>query len=168
MLRNCAKITFCGLVLTVCNGCHNTHPLMINVDGQKAMDLARFKISAPTPLMEYNIRRELAASLVGYSEKLRDYTIVINIKSESDVAAFSDKEVVKEQIRFVCSVRILNKELKQVMEKHIESFSTYEVNDAAPFADVSSKSAAVQHMCADLSACIVNLILVFIYKSGSR
>lgn len=143
-------------------GCHNTRSLVTQCEWGYFLDPTRIKIESPNPAIEHQIRRVLLYRLSNYAEKLLDYTIAIKIQKESDTAAFSEKEVIKQQMRLIASVRILDKNKEVVLKKSIDSYSSYEVNDIAPFASVSSKMDAMSSITNDISNAITAIILTFL------
>lgn len=116
------------------------------------------------PSISHQIERTLAFKLSKYANQLKKYRIKIDVKKEGNIAAWSDKEVVKEEMRLVATVGIMTSAYLPLTTKTIDVFATYEVNDLAPFASISSKTQTVQALANDLSNVVAMLILSFIGK----
>lgn len=161
-MRDCFKLTLYIVLFSFFCGCHNSRPLISNPGEYQSIDFKYIIIDAPNPLIEYQMKRTLSYKLSNYSDKLRNYTIVIKLKKESDIAAFSEKEVVKEQVRLVAYIEIFDKNKQILAKKSIDSFSTYEVNDDVPFASISSKSETINVLINDISSSIASMVLSFL------
>ncbi len=161
MLRNCAKITLCGIIITAISGCQNTTPLFKNNCDNSYNNLSFIKIKAPSPWMEHHMHRCLVAILGNRSENLKQYKIKINIKEYGDVAAFSEKEVVKEEQKLVAHLQIFDKKYVLLQDMTIDSYTTYDVSDSIPFATLSEKHSAYKLLIKNLSNEIGHLLLQF-------
>lgn len=164
MLRNSSKSSICGIatILTalLISGCDNTRPLLQNYDNScEYSDLSEIKIMYKIPIAEHKIRRHLISSLRGYKDKLNKYKINVSISDESDVAAFSSKEVVKEHSRIIAHITISDNMYKTLLDTKIDSYSTYEVKDDAPFTSIISRDFTLDLLLKDISHGISQVII---------
>ncbi len=150
--------------IAIITGCHNTRALIVQSKAGCLLDSTRIKIESPNPAIEHQIRRNLLYKLSNYAKKLQNYTIAIKIQKESDTATFSEKEVIKEQMRLIASIKIFDKNNETILKKSVDSYSSYEVNDMAPFASVSSKIDAVNSTTNDISNAIMAIIFAFLVE----
>jgi uncharacterized protein YajQ (UPF0234 family) len=115
------------------------------------------KITAPSPKIEYALCKQLSNILSKYD--LKNYRIKINVQEESDVAVFSEKEVVKEHRRMVAYLRILDNNYNEIINTKTDAYSTYEVHDNAPLASLSSEEAVTNLLSQNLGDEIITLIV---------
>lgn len=139
--------------------CTNTHPLLFN-NGESYNNFSQIKIKAPSPQIEYSLRRKINNGL--RTNDLGKYNIKINIEEEADVAAFSGKEVIKEQKRLVASVIILDRNYNEIYKTKTDAFSTYEINDNAPLASLSSEEHITNLLIQNLAEESIKLINKFV------
>ena len=166
MLRNSLKISICGLIASVLIGCSDTTPLLgDNVGACQCNSLDSIKIKADA-YYEHVLRSRLSKILATYYDKLRNYKITVTLKEENDTAVYSDREVIKEQKRLIAHIEICDKNLKTVLEKVLDSFSTYEIKDEIPFASISSQKQVTNLLLNDISSNIGLVIIKFLKTSS--
>lgn len=163
MLRNSAKKPLCGLAILLITGCSNVSPLIDNGDTEtnNYCKLSNIKINSD-PYYEYKIKSSISKILSPYKKKLSRYKIKIDIKEESGTEAYTEKEVVKEQKRIIAHIKISDSKHNEIFSNKVDSFASYEVNDSAPFASISSEKQATDSMLIDLSNNISMVILSFL------
>jgi hypothetical protein len=142
--------------------CTNTSPLFLN-SGEERDNFSHIKIKAPSPQIEYSLRRHLSNKLSRYN--LGKYKIKIIIEEESDVAAFSEREVVKEQKRLIACLVILDKNYNEICRTKTDSYSTYEVNDNVPLASMESEESTTNLLAQNLAEELERLIIKYVVHS---
>jgi hypothetical protein len=110
--------------------------------------------------MEYSLRRQMNNRL--RINDLRKYKIKIDIEEESDVAVFSEKEAIKEQKRLIANLIILDENYNEIYRTTTDAFSTYEINDNAPLASLSSEEYTTNLLIQNLAEELIKLINKFV------
>lgn len=162
MLRNSSKIQVCGLIALILSGCSSFSPLMVEGAGHSDFHkILNIKINAD-PYYEYRIRSVLSVALAPYSQILSRYVVKIEIKEDSGAMAYSEKEVLKEQKRLICHLKIFDQKYNEVFQTNVDSFASYEVRDNAPFTSMSSEKQTTDLLLNDLSNNTALVIIAFL------
>ncbi len=138
MLRNCYKIAYSGLISIILVACQSTRPLLssgpeIGHCGEDSV------IIDAEPADKFLIESKLKHMLRIYGFDFNKYNIKVEIAEYTEPAAFTGKQVVKEQIRIAARVTLYDKEFTQIASKVHDSFTTYEVSDTLPYSALTSK-----------------------------
>ncbi|MDR1609734.1 MAG: hypothetical protein LBR78_02685 [Holosporales bacterium] len=157
MLRNYLKIAVAGLTLVV-SGCQDTRCLLGETDRQFS-DAADYKIKIKAePYVEHIMSRTIERTLTSYGIN-GTYAINVTVEKHEAPVAFTEKEVAKEQIRLIAKIELYDSDYTKLAERKLDTFSTYDVCDTLPYADLASRRQANMAVINNLSESVAMAIV---------
>jgi hypothetical protein len=154
-------------VLLATSGCQDTRFLLDSRSDQHLSEQDyKIKIIAQEQSIAHTIRNVMERTLQAHSVR-NDIHVKVTLEVHESPVAFTEKEVAKEQVRLAAKVEIYDDSYtRQLAEKRVDTFVTYDVCDTLPYADLASKRQAVAAAANDLGHSIA-MIVVSALKSRS-
>jgi hypothetical protein len=140
------------------SGCQDTKCLLGEEDKQHLEDMNyKIKIKAE-PRVERIMNRTIERTLTSYGIS-NTYIINVTVEKHEAPVVFTEKEVAKEQIRLTAKIEIYSSDYTKLAERRLDTFSTYDICDALPYADLASRRQANVAVINNLSESVAMAIV---------
>jgi hypothetical protein len=145
------------------SGCQDTRCLLGN-DGEQHPESMNCKIKIKAePHVEHIMSRTIERTMTSYGIS-GTYVINVTVEKHEAPVAFTEKEVAKEQIRLTAKVEIYDNDYTKLAERKLDTFSTYDVCDTLPYADLASRRqaniAVINNLSESVAMAIVSVLKV--------
>jgi hypothetical protein len=115
------------------------------------------------PYVEHIMSHTIERALLGYGIG-GTYVINVTVEKHEAPVAFTEKEVAKEQIRLTAKVEIYDSDYNRLAERRLDTFSTYDVCDTLPYADLASRRQANVAVINNLSESVAMAIVAVLRR----